>query len=47
MPSKIIKFFTTIFLLILPFLEGIFIAKYSPYVEGKSMNDFICIWSIK
>ena len=46
MLTKIIKIFTSIILIILPFMTGMSIAKYSPYIEGNDFITYVWIWGI-
>lgn len=46
MPTKILKFILSVILIILPFFAGIFIAKYSPYVEGNVFNLYLWAWTL-
>ena len=44
MTKKILSILKTLILVILPFLVGIPISKYSPYVETNSFKTYIIIW---
>jgi hypothetical protein len=46
MKKKILLTLTGMFLLLLPFLIGNAIGKYSPYVETNSFKGFVIIWAI-
>ena len=46
MTKKILITLTTIILVILPFLAGISIGKYSPYVEANSFRTYVIIWAV-
>lgn len=45
MIKKIILILATLILIILPFLIGIPIIKYSPYVESNSFKAYVIIWA--
>ncbi len=45
MTKKILLIFTTLILVILPFLVGIPTSKYSPYVGSNSFNTYVLIWT--
>lgn len=45
MIKKIALILTPLILVILPFLVGISISKYSPYVEGNSFKTYVIIWA--
>ncbi len=46
MKKKILITLTALILVILPFLVGILIGKYSPYVETNSFKTYVIIWTI-
>jgi hypothetical protein len=46
MNKKILLTLTSLILLILPFLIGNAIGKYSPYVEGNSFQTYVIIWAV-
>jgi hypothetical protein len=46
MKKKILLTLTGVFLVLLPFLIGNAIGKYSPYVETNSFKGFVIIWAI-
>ena len=46
MKKKILITLAVIFLVILPFLVGTAITKYSPYVETNSFKTYVIIWAI-
>ncbi len=46
MIKKILLTLTGLFLVLLPFLIGNAIGKYSPYVETNSFKGFVIIWAI-
>lgn len=46
MKKKILLTLTTLILVILPFLVGIPLSKYSPYVEPNSIQTYIIIWTL-
>jgi hypothetical protein len=46
MTKKILITLTTIILVILPFMAGISIGKYSPYVEANSFRTYVIIWTV-
>lgn len=46
MAKKILTTLTTLILVILPFLAGISIGKYSPYVEANSFWTYVIIWAV-
>jgi hypothetical protein len=45
MAKKILITLTTFFLVILPFIIGISIGKYSPYTEANSFWTYVLIWA--
>lgn len=45
MTKKLVLILTTFILVILPFLVGILISKYSPYVETNSFQTYLIIWA--
>jgi hypothetical protein len=45
MTKKILLILTTLLLVILPFLVGIAISKYSPYVDANSFKTYLIIWT--
>ncbi|HAD12053.1 MAG TPA: hypothetical protein DCF33_06395 [Saprospirales bacterium] len=46
MKEKILKTLTALILVILPFLVGTSIGKYSPYVETNSFTAYVAIWTV-
>jgi hypothetical protein len=44
--KKILIILTALILVILPFLVGIPISKYSPYVEANSFKTYVIVWAI-
>jgi len=46
MTKKILTTLTTLILVILPFIVGISIGKYSPYVEANSFRTYVLIWAV-
>jgi hypothetical protein len=46
MKKKILTTLTAIILVILPFLAGTSIGKYSPYVEANSFQTYVIIWAV-
>lgn len=46
MKRKILGTLTALILIILPFLLGIPIGKYSPYVETNSFKIYVIIWTV-
>jgi len=46
MKKKILTTLTALILVILPFLAGTSIGKYSPYVEANSFQTYVIIWAI-
>ena len=46
MTKKILITLATIILVILPFMVGISIGKYSPYVEANSFRTYVIIWAV-
>ena len=46
MIKKILLILTALILVILPFLVGIPISKYSPYVEVNSFKTYVIIWTV-
>jgi len=46
MIKKILLILTTLILVILPFMAGISIGKYSPYVEANSFQTYVIIWAV-
>lgn len=46
MAKKILITLTTFFLVILPFIIGISIGKYSPYVEANNFWRYVQIWAV-
>jgi hypothetical protein len=46
MKTKILTTLAVLILFILPFLTGIFIGKYSPYLEGNSFQTYVIILTI-
>ncbi|MBL7847522.1 MAG: hypothetical protein JNL40_08650 [Cyclobacteriaceae bacterium] len=45
MTKKILLTLTTLILVILPFLVGIPIGQYSPYVDSNSFKTYVIIWT--
>jgi hypothetical protein len=45
MISKILRILVTILLVLLPFLGGALIGKYTPYADGNSMMNYILIYA--
>lgn len=45
MAKKLLITLTTLILVILPFLIGILISKYSPYVDSNSFRTYVAIWT--
>jgi hypothetical protein len=46
MTKKILITLTTLILVILPFLAGISIGKYSPYAQANSFWTYVLIWAV-
>jgi len=46
MTKKILITLTTLILVILPFLAGSSIGKYSPYLEANSFRTYVIIWAV-
>ena len=46
MIKKILLILTALILIILPFLVGIPLTKYSPYVEVNSFKTYVIIWTV-
>jgi hypothetical protein len=46
MVKKILAILTALILIILPFLAGNSIGKYSPYVEANSFQTYVIIWAV-
>ncbi|MFZ4547482.1 MAG: hypothetical protein ACOYN4_08610 [Bacteroidales bacterium] len=46
MTKKIIITLSTLILVILPFMVGVSIGKYSPYVEANSFRTYVLIWAV-
>ena len=46
MLKKVFTILTVVLLIILPFLVGIPISKYSPYVEANSFKTYVIIWTV-
>lgn len=46
MIKKILLILSALILVILPFLIGIPLTKYSPYVEANSFNTYVIIWTV-
>jgi len=46
MIKKIVLFLSTSILVILPFMAGISIGKYTPYVETNSFQTYVVVWAV-
>lgn len=46
MTKKILITLVTLILVILPFIAGISIGKYSPYAEANSFRTYVIIWAV-
>jgi hypothetical protein len=46
MMKKLIAILTALILIILPFLAGFSIGKYSPYIEANSFQTYVIVWAV-